>query len=74
MLKPKWHNWYLTIWWLLSYGSFLFLCITFMMWYLNAAKPTIDKVVLLGFCHQLFCLTLYIMTEAFEFIWNRVCK
>ena len=73
-MRPRWKNWYLTIFYLLSGGATLLLMIMFMGWYVNAPAWFVYKVRLLILPHILFCLGLYVTTEAFEFIWKRVCK
>ena len=74
MLRPKWSNWYLALFYVMGYGSLICLLSAFMMWYVNVPRPYIDKVILLGFSWILFCLAIYVSIEIFEFIWKRVCK
>lgn len=73
MLRPRWKNWYLTIFYALGIGSYVGLFSAFMGWYINE-----ERIVLWskGFClvHILLWLGIYVLTELFEFIWKRVCK
>lgn len=72
-LKPRWHNWYLTIFYALGFGSWFWLGTAFMGWYLN-------DINLLNFArigcliYLLLCLGIYVFTEFFELIWKRICK
>lgn len=70
-LKPRWHNIYLAIFYMLGYGSIFGLLLAFMGWYLNEIEVLYFSRI---FClvHILLWLGIYVLTELFELIYKRL--
>lgn len=70
-LKPRWHNMYLAIFYIIGYGSIFCLGLAFMGWFING-----PELIYFGriFCliHILLWLAIYVLTELVELIYKRL--